>query len=637
MPNNLIIANAEMSPAQSDALTAISGIAYSGGAIRQPWSEMPIYVDLQGLTIRAQVPLLYSHTNEPYCRLGAVTATVADNQLAIEGGIDKDMPYAAGLIEAGKKIPWQLSVGILIAAMEEIKPGESRTVNGQDVTGPAYVAAKSELQEVSVVAVGANANTQLNILASLNLTTGEPNMPNQTPAPTPNPAPTPDEIRAAAATAERQRIADIDAICVRHPEIRAQAVSENWSADRTRQAVLEAINASYQTTTPQLPAGTRNTGMTANIIRAAAFQALNVPEANIIQATSQQDLEAADRRWHGNISLQEIILEAAAANGNPISGHSLNGGNWHEAVGNAIRAAAGYTSIDLPGILGGIINRELLEGYGAVESVWDRIARIMPVKDFREITSYRLVSGGGFQKVLPHGELQHGTYSETSYTNKAETYGKIVGLSRQDIINDDLGALASIPQQLGLDAAMTFNEIFWKEFLDNSTFFKTQNKNYLTGNALSIEGLGAAVKKFRELKDESGRMIGVAPAILLVGGSNEVLADKLFADANVIAIGVGATAATTPNGNPFKGKYQPVCSVYLEDTSLSGYSTTAYYLLAKPAFRAAMQVCFLNGNRTPTVQSSEMDFNTLGIQFRAYYDFGCAKMDPFAGVKVTGA
>ncbi|MBR4614826.1 MAG: arabinose isomerase, partial [Kiritimatiellae bacterium] len=46
----------------------------------------------------------------------------------------------------------------------------------------------------------------------------------------------------------------------------------------------------------------------------------------------------------------------------------------------------------------------------------------------------------------------------------------------------------------------------------------------------------------------------------------------LFADANIIAVGVGSTAATMPSGNPFKGKYQPVCSVYLEDTSLTGYS-----------------------------------------------------------------
>ena len=631
MPNQTIIANAEIAP--SEGLTAISGVAYSGGPLSQWWTEAPVYIDLQGLSIRAQVPLLYNHRNDPSCRIGAVQAAVADNQLAISGGIDPDAPNAAALIEAGRKIPWQLSVGMTIAAAEEVKAGATRTVNGREVHGPALVATQAELQEVSVVAVGADADTQLKILASLTINTGAPHMPENTPTPTP----TPEDIRAAAAAAERQRIADIDAACVRHPEIRAQAVSEGWTADRTRAAVLDAINASYQTPTPQPPAGSRGTGMTASVIQAAALQALDIPEANIVRATSQQDLEAADRRWHGNIGLQEIIIEAAAANGNPISGHSLNSGNWHEAVGNAIRAAAGHTSIDLAGILGGIINRELLEGYGAVENVWDQISRVVPVKDFREIVSYRLVSNGGFQKVLPNGELQHGSYSETSYTNKAETYGKIVGLSRQDIINDDLGALATIPQQLGLDAAMTLNEVFWKEFLDNSSFFTSARKNLLSGNALSVEGLTAAVKKFRELKDESGRMIGVAPAILLVGGSNEVLADKLFADANIIAVGVGSAAATTPSGNPFKGKYQPVCSVYLEDSNISGSSATAYYLLAKPAFRSAMQVCFLDGKKTPTVESSEMDFNTLGLQFRAYYDFGCAKMDPFAGIKVAGA
>lgn len=646
MPENIILAAAEMASVPSSGLTAISGIAYSGGPIQQFWSAEPIYVDLAGLDIRAQVPLLYSHTNDPAARLGIVNASVVNGQLTISGGIDPDVPACKGIIEAGKKIPWQLSVGMTIAEAKELSKAEEMTVNGRDITGPAIVATKAQLQEVSLVAVGADSNTQLSILASLNLTpTGVPTMsenktptPAQASAPAATPAPALDDIKAAAATAERERISEINTICARHPEICAKAISENWDLNRTRKAVLDAIQASYQTTAPSVNTGTRNNrGITGNVLQAAAFQALRLPEESIIKATSQQDLEAADKRWHGAIGLQEIILEAAAANGNPMDCHSLHSGNWHDAVGRAIHAAAGFTSIDLPGILGGIINRELLTGFGEVEAVWDKISRVTPVKDFREVTAYRLVSNGGFQKVLPGGELQHGSYSETSYTNRAETYGKIVGLSRNDIINDDLGALADIPQQLGLDAGMTFNEIFWKEFLDNSTFFKAGNKNLLTGNALSIEGLGAAVKKFRELKDESGRMIGVAPAILLVSGSNEVLADKLFADANIIAVGVGASAATMPSGNPFKGKYQPVCSVYLEDTSLTGNSTTAYYLLAKPAFRAAMQVAFLDGKRTPTVESSEMEFNVLGIQFRAYFDFGCAKMDPFAGIKVTGA
>ena len=51
---------------------------------------------------------------------------------------------------------------------------------------------------------------------------------------------------------------------------------------------------------------------------------------------------------------------------------------------------------------------------------------------------------------------------------------------------------------------------------------------------------------------------------------------------------------------------------------------------------AAMEVAFLNGQENPTVEQAEADFNTLGIQFRGYIDFGAAMQDPRAVVKMKG-
>jgi hypothetical protein len=46
---------------------------------------------------------------------------------------------------------------------------------------------------------------------------------------------------------------------------------------------------------------------------------------------------------------------------------------------------------------------------------------------------------------------------------------------------------------------------------------------------------------------------------------------------------------------------------------------------------------FLNGQRSPTVESADADFNTLGIQFRGYHDFGCSQSEFLAGIKSKGA
>ena len=75
----------------------------------------------------------------------------------------------------------------------------------------------------------------------------------------------------------------------------------------------------------------------------------------------------------------------------------------------------------------------------------------------------------------------------------------------------------------------------------------------------------------------------------------------------------------------------------LEDSAYTGNSATAWYLLADPGYLATVNVSFLNGQQTPTVESADADFNTLGIQFRGYHDFGVDFAEYLGGVKSKGA
>ncbi|MBQ9369309.1 MAG: hypothetical protein IJT83_16115, partial [Victivallales bacterium] len=476
MPEKTIIANAAIFASDAEALKHVSGTAYSGGPISQWWSEHPIYLSLEGLAIRPQIPLLYDHTNSPNFRLGVVNASIQGNALAIEGGIDPDAPQAQVIIASGVKIPWQLSIGSTCEEFKELKAGETETVNGVEVAGPAVLVIRATLHEVSIVAVGADAQTHLDIAASLSLTKTPPQT-GATPMPENTPQATPDQIQTAI-NADRERAANVRSICAKYPEILAKATAENWDENRARQEVLAHLESTMSNTAPQVITSKQPAVNTA-ILQAAAMQSMGCPEDSITAVASQQALEAADKLYHGHLGLQDLLIEAALANGAQLRTHSLNNGNWTDVVEAAIHAS-GTTTVSLGGLLGGIINRELLDGYNAIDSTWKEIARVRPCKDFREMVSYRLVSEGGFQKVAPNGELQHGALSETEFRNKADTYGKLVGLTRQDIINDDLGALKDLPNQLGIDAALTLNEVFWREFMDNSGFFKNDNKNLLS-------------------------------------------------------------------------------------------------------------------------------------------------------------
>ena len=272
------------------------------------------------------------------------------------------------------------------------------------------------------------------------------------------------------------------------------------------------------------------------------------------------------------------------------------------------------------------------------EQTWRDISRISSVRDFKQATFYRLTGNDQYVKVGPGGEIGHGTFGQLSYTNQADTYGRMVAITRQDIINDDLGALADKPRSLGRGAGLAMNDVFWTAFLDNSSFFTSGNSNYFTGASTNLQhsSLEQAQYTLARQTDADGKPLGADGRILLVPPEVQVTADELFTSTN-LNTGGAASTAKVPNRNVFIGRYRPVMSRYLSNSTYTGYSTTAWYLLCDPNDIPVMRVVLLNGRDAPVVETAEADFSTLGIQMRGYHDLGCAKEEYRGGVKSRGA
>jgi hypothetical protein len=190
-----------------------------------------------------------------------------------------------------------------------------------------------------------------------------------------------------------------------------------------------------------------------------------------------------------------------------------------------------------------------------------------------------------------------------------------------------------LPQKLGRGGALKLNDVFWTAFLDNATFFTAARGNYDedTDTALALTGLGLADTLFRNMTDPDGLPLGITPRILLVPNALTVTGSQLMRETSVLG---GTTVA--PASNPFAGMFRVVSSSYLSNSSYTGYSTTAWYLLADPADLPVIETVFLNGRDTPVVEAADADFDQLGIQFRGYHDFGVSKMEYRAGVKMAG-
>lgn len=340
-----------------------------------------------------------------------------------------------------------------------------------------------------------------------------------------------------------------------------------------------------------------------------------------IEQTDTRAAEMASKAYKGQMGLRQLYTEAAQAAG--WNGSYINNGNYAEAT-NAIKA--GFSNINLPGILGNAVNKRIKAGYDYAESSWREIAEITSVSDYKAFNTYSLNAKGDFEEVPNGGTIPHGELAESGYENQLKRYGQMFQVDEMDIINDDLGAINARAFGFGRKAALKLNKVFWAKFQDDAAVFSAANGNLVTGaTPLSVNSLGPVVKAFRDMKDSNGDILGYVPAVLLVPTALEVEALKLYNDSEMRDNTASKVYLT---GNPFRSQFKPVASAYLS-------SATNYYLLADPRIAATIQVAFLDGQTAPVVESSAAEFDTFGIRWRAKFSFGVAFADAKAGVKAT--
>lgn len=427
--------------------------------------------------------------------------------------------------------------------------------------------------------------------------------------------------------AETRRIQAIRSVCDnKHPDIEAKAIEEGWDVTKTELHVLRASR-------PQVPmatqgAGSRLPGGNPQVFEAIALMASGLPSSRVQALYAEPVLEAADKLR--GIGVQEFCEMAC---GQQLPRFRRDATGWLQAA---------FSSASLPGVLSNIANKMLLEGYNYVEDAWRKIAKIASVNDFKEHTRYRMTGSFKFQQVGPDGEIKHGQLDEQQFGQKADTHGIMFALTRQMIINDDLGAFTDIPRQIGMGAAEAIAEAVWTLWLSNpnqadgKAFFHADHKNYSEGadTALSIDGLTAAEILFAQQIKPNGKPLGIMPSALLVPPGLKVAAEMLMKS---LLLNETTTAnKPKPSTNPHAGKFDVVSSVYLSNTSFAGASNKAWYLLSDPNRLSAIEVAFLNGVDRPTVEKTDADFSTLGVQFRGFIDFGVREQDHRGAVKLKG-
>ena len=511
--------------ASNGAKPKVVGVAYSGGKMSLPGWRHPVVVDLAGMEIPESVPLLTNHENKTDSRIGLISAAVRNNTLEITGEIVSDSRDAADIIAQGKAgADWQLSIGADVKECELVKG--SREVNGQEVEGPFYHIKKSTLREVSVVAVGADAHTNMKVNAKFNLVNQEgeamnnksetksvsavsaPNAndaappekkpePEQKPGNPANkpgePANKPGEPEKKPDNAEKkpgQAAAEATppAIQASAGDVAATAREAAQNAVKAERERISAIQAICDGEFPEIEREAIAGGWTPEVVTKKVLETIRAerPAANVNISVKtapeggelRKTIEAAMCLRVG-VSAEQLeksygakTVEAGMAEMDMplkqllIECMKLDGIPYSRGFDNeTIRAA--FSSVSLPGILSNVANKKLLQSYEAQPIIAMKLCSTGDLNDFKENDRFRLTDVGDLLPIAADGEIKDGGLIEESAKNQLDTYGKKFCLTRKMIINDDLGAFMKVPTAMGNRAARLIDQLFFSRLLSN--------------------------------------------------------------------------------------------------------------------------------------------------------------------------
>ena len=423
-------------------------------------------------------------------------------------------------------------------------------------------------------------------------------------APAPAPAP------AAQPVAEFRKVCRAFGI----PETRAlDAIEKGQTLDQFRNALIDERAAAADETSQRntVQVGTDHSTEKRAAIEAALLHRHD-PNAN--------KLEGGAREYRG-MSLMQIGIELVEARG--VKTRGMGRDDIAGLILGLDRRSGGMMSTsDFPAILANVANKTLRQAYEAAPQTFKVFSRQTTLPDFKDHNAVQLGDAPKLEKVNEHGEFKRGSIGEGKESYKLATYGKVVAVTRQVIINDDLGAFTRIPALFGTAAANLESDTVWgiitsnPNMADGNAIFSAPHGNLAgAGAAISETTLGAGRAAMRQQKSLDGAtFINVQAQYLAVPTALETTAEKYMASSMIIA-------AKAADYNPFQGKFQIV-----PEPRLDAASATAWYLFASPAQIDTIEYAYLDGQQGVYLET-RVGFDVDGVEIKARMDFAAKAID----------
>jgi hypothetical protein len=634
---------AQILASQDGPATFIASPAYSGGILKVAGYRFGVIMDLAGLSVNKKVVANLDHDIKK--RVGHITDHSNDGKsLSLSGVMSADNDHSREVLGSHHQgFSWDVSIeAIPVGKVEMVKAGQTVFVNGQTFQGPVEIARKSNLYGLGFVSIGADVENAVSIAAMEDPEKEDPEKEDpetdgaeqtfeewamshefdlesmseselaalqsifdkQSKAAEPVAASfdanfiraesqkTNSKIEAAILKYEdsvpAEKLAEIRAEAqAKLRALKARAGEHEYSGIKYRfestPIIAQTHLALIRAERPQGPAiisSTKDTTMNPNFIQASLHIASG-REDLALKACGEQTTEAA--RKTGPRSLLEVCEVAIRASGAEVPR------DRNEMVKMAMRPilAGGFSNVSLPNILSNTMGRTLEQAFLETTDTWRPFVTVKSAADFKPQQSIRPSSAGNMQRVAAGGELKHQQIGEeATYPWQIGTWGTIETITRQDIINDNLGFFNERPTMHGIAAGRTLNDLVWRTIMGFS-FVNTMTVSLLIGN------LTDAVAKMKTQKDSKGNAIDIALNTLAVPPELEGVARQVLRSAELVT-GVAGQGSYNPAFNIVPNL---VCEPRLSNSLFPGWAVDNWYLFGGP-ISSAVIVGYLNNQKT---------------------------------------
>ncbi|MBO6759272.1 MAG: Clp protease ClpP [Roseibium sp.] len=283
-----------------------------------------------------------------------------------------------------------------------------------------------------------------------------------------------------------------------------------------------------------------------------------------------------------------------------------------------VMAGGMHSTSDFGEILADVASKSMMKGFSEADETFRTWTSAGSLPDFKPAKRVGLTAFTTLTEVEEGAEYTHGTIGDQGEPIVLATYGKLFAITRQAIVNDDLSVFTRIPNYMGRAALRTIGDLVYAvlssnpAMADGTALFHADHGNLAgSGGAPGMASINDGIVAMVRQKDRDKKTVGsnIRPKFILAPWTlRSVVLQVLNSEYD--------PSKTTRAANTVRGAVEPVF-----DARLDTASTTAWYLAADQGQQDTVEVAYLDGVETPTLEQ-QAGWTIDGAEFKVRIDAG---------------